>query len=149
MLLGTIGATDLACSLWHVTDSVSELQIQESSLLSPRLTMNWLLQRVELCVQYVLTVYAVMYCGVRRPGWLTLMLIKCVYSCWSLIEAGVASWCWRLLLCVAAPCLPVETVFPVTWGLSLAGEPVEAGLGEEMTRWFEIAANPVPALLPE
>lgn len=100
---------------WHVTDSVSKLQIRESSLLSPRLMVNWLLQRVELCEQYVLTMYAVMYYGVRRAGRLTLMLIRCVYSFWLLIEAGVASWCWRLLLCVSAPCLAVETVFPVTW----------------------------------
>ncbi len=149
MVLRTMGATDLACSLWHVTDSVSKQQIQQSSLLRPRLTMNWLLQRVELCLQYVLTMYAVMYHSVRRAGRPTLMLTKCVYSCWSLIEAGVACWCWRLLLCFAAPCLPVETVFPVTWGRSLAGEPVEAALGEEMTRWFEIAANPMPALHPD
>lgn len=31
----------------------------------------------------------------------------------------------------------------------LAGEPGEAALGEEMTRWFEIAANPLPALFQD
>lgn len=99
-------------------------------------------------VHYVL-MYPVMYCGVRSAGRVTLMLIKCVYPCWLLIGAGVVSRCWRLLLCVAVPRLPLDTLFPVTWGLSLAGEPVEAALGEEMTRWFEIAANPMPALLPD
>ena len=100
-------------------------------------------------VHYLLSIYPVLYCGVFRAGRLTLMLIKCVYPCWLLIGAGVVSRCWRLLLCIAAPRLPVDTLFPVTWGLSLAGEPVEAVLGEEMTRWFEIAANPMPALLPD
>lgn len=135
----TIRATDLACSLWHVTDPVS------MNLISAGPTSNWLFLP---CVQSVLTMYTVMCCGVRRAGRLTLMLMKCVYYCWLLIEAGGVSWCWRLLLCIAAPCLPVETPFPVTRGLSLVGEPV-AGLGEETTSWFEIAANPLPALHPK
>lgn len=70
-----------------------------------------------------------MYCSFHRAERLTLMLINCVYSCWLLIRAGVVSWCWRLLLCIPVPCLPMETPFPVTWSLSLLVEPVEGTLG--------------------
>lgn len=75
-------------------------------------------RRIDPC-----SVWNSLWCAtaLAEAGQITLMLIMCVYSCWQWIVAGVASWCWRRLLCIVGPCLPVETVFPVTWGPGRAG----------------------------
>lgn len=139
----------LVHSRWRVTDLRSTLRIISVEPLSNGESIIAPCRSVRAGLPPLRVHCSALWCFAGPANW-PWCLLGASAPVSSLIEADTASWCWRPLLCAASPVSASgdQVSCNLRWGPN-GRRPVEAALREEMTRWFEFAANPMLAPLPD